>query len=169
MIGDHEDVCWQILEPLCSFLVSGGFHIGTTFAHYVWCCWITNTDFNWGSEACSVLVVVVLSWFVTCCIGGQCAVRVILVGQPLFRWFTTVPGFLSVCTVCTMALSHPESYKWLCKPFQTEICQCLCFSFILEIHEFVAWCACSWELLAYFTLSNRFCLSDFLIQDFWQL
>lgn len=49
------------------------------------------------SEACSVLDVV-LGWFVTCCIGGQCALRVILVGQPLFRWFTT-------------ALSHPESYK----------------------------------------------------------
>lgn len=89
------------------------------------------------SEACSVLDVF-LGCFVTCCIGGQCALWVILVGQPFFRWFTTVPSFLPVCK---MALSHPESYKWLCKPFQTEMCQCLCFSFILEIHEFVAWCA----------------------------
>lgn len=61
------------------------------------------------SEACSVLDVV-LGWFVTCCIGGQCALRVILVGQPLFRWFTTVPVF-SQYVQYVMALSHPESYK----------------------------------------------------------
>ncbi len=87
-LGDNQDIFWQMWdEPLCSFLVSNGFCLGTlpwmpflpSFFLIVESWTLTLIE---ASEACSSLDVV-LGSFMTSWMSRRCALGVILVGRPL--------------------------------------------------------------------------------------
>ncbi len=153
------------------FFVSSGFCLGT----FPWMPFFPSLFLiieSWtlilieASEACSSLDVI-LGSCMTSWISRCCTVEIILVGRPLLGRFTTVPSFLHLCIMArTVVHWSPKPQKWLYNPFQIDTSTTL-FLICSWISLDIGMMCCFWDLYACFTLSDRFYLSDFLIQQVW--
>lgn len=86
--------------------------------------------------------------------------QVILVGHALLGKFTAVPSFRHLWIMALTVLVSPKALE-ICILFQTGRCLWLCFAAVSLDCSVMC---CFWRSLASFTLTNRFCLSDFLTQ-----
>ena len=128
---------------------------------------VVNTDLNWGQRGLQ---------FFGCFSRLFCDLLNKLSSHSWsnLSWSTT-PGKVCHCSQFSpfvdngsdSALLEPHSLGDGFETFSKLIEISLFFSFLLEFLWIVAWCVCSWDFVAYFTLCNGFYLSDFLIQQRW--